>query len=140
MNYVEKRMNLFEVDDSYHLAHCISSDCMMGAGIAVDFQKKYKLRFKLLSRPFKERKHPACIRIGKVYNLITKKFAVGKPTYDSLEQALILMRNQMLEEGVYKIAMPKIGSGLDRLHWPRIREIIKEVFKDTDIEILICYL
>ncbi len=34
--------------------------------------------------------------------------------------------------------MPKIGCGLDGLNWDIVRSIIKEVFKDTDIEILIC--
>ena len=35
----EEKRNLFEVDDKYYLAHCISEDCAMGAGIAVDFNK-----------------------------------------------------------------------------------------------------
>ena len=26
----EEKRNLFEVDDKYYLAHCISSDCKMG--------------------------------------------------------------------------------------------------------------
>jgi hypothetical protein len=36
--------------------------------------------------------------------------------------------------------MPKIGYGLDRLQWGKTKEIIQEVFKDTDIEILVCHL
>jgi hypothetical protein len=36
--------------------------------------------------------------------------------------------------------MPKIGSGLDKLQWPRVREIIQEVFINFDeAEILVCY-
>jgi hypothetical protein len=34
--------------------------------------------------------------------------------------------------------MPIIGCGLDRLQWDKVSEIIKDVFKDTDIEILVC--
>ena len=37
-----------------------------------------------------------------------------------------------------KIAMPKIGSGLDRLNWQDVEQIIKDVFADTDVEILVC--
>ena len=37
-----------------------------------------------------------------------------------------------------KIAMPVIGCGLDRLEWCKVSEIIKEVFEDTDVEILVC--
>ena len=37
-----------------------------------------------------------------------------------------------------KIAMPVIGCGLDRLDWSKVSDIIKDVFSDTDIEILVC--
>ena len=37
-----------------------------------------------------------------------------------------------------KIAIPVIGCGLDGLEWCKVSEIIKEVFKGTDIEILVC--
>ena len=40
--------------------------------------------------------------------------------------------------GYKKIAMPHIGCGLDRLEWPKVRNIIQEVFHDDGIEILIC--
>ena len=39
-----------------------------------------------------------------------------------------------------KLAMPKIGCGLDRLDWDEVYDIICEVFEDTDVEILICEL
>ena len=42
------------------------------------------------------------------------------------------------DKEINKIAMPKIGCGLDRLNWDNVYEIIKDVFKDTDVEILIC--
>ena len=41
---------------------------------------------------------------------------------------------------ITKLAMPCIGCGLDKLKWEKVREIIKEIFEDMDIEILICYL
>lgn len=33
--------------------------------------------------------------------------------------------------------MPKIGCGIDRLNWKKVSEIIKEIFEDVDIEIII---
>lgn len=38
------------------------------------------------------------------------------------------------------LAMPKIGCGLDRLQWGKVREIIQDKFKDLDIEIEVRYL
>ena len=49
------------------------------------------------------------------------------------------MRSIADKEGVTKIAMPKIGSGLDKLNWLQVQTIILDVFKDMDIEIVVCY-
>ena len=133
----EEKRNLFEVDDKYYLAHCISEDCAMGAGIAVDFQKRFNLRNKLFKCNIK---YPTCIPVGRVYNLITKAKYWNKPTYNSLESTLIGMRELALLGDIKFIAMPKIGCGLDRLQWGKVREMLHEVFKDTDIEILVCHL
>ena len=43
-----------------------------------------------------------------------------------------------MKNGINKIAMPMIGCGLDKLNWDKVSQIIKETFKDTDIEILVC--
>lgn len=135
-----KKMNLFEVDDRYYLAHCISADYKLGAGIAVDFDKKFKLKNKL--KQIGNGSYPDCIRIDRVYNLVTKSKYCGKPTYNTLKKSLELMKLDIQSIGrVYNyLAIPKIGCGLDRLSWGRVREIIKEVFGDTNIEILVCYI
>lgn len=39
MEFTEIKKDLFTMDDAYCLAHCISSDAKMGAGIAVEFKK-----------------------------------------------------------------------------------------------------
>lgn len=54
-----------------------------------------------------------------------------------ITRALGYTRSIAIDEEVKKIAMPKIGSGLE-LQWNKVSEIIQEVFKDTDIEILVC--
>ena len=140
MNLIEINMNLFNIGSDYALAHCISSDCKMGAGIAVEFQNRFNLRNQLLSLPHEKRAHPTCVRINRVYNLITKEWYYQKPTLETVRGALLSMREQLLENGVEKLAMPRIGSGLDGLPWLSVKEVIEEVFKDTNIEIRICYL
>ena len=42
MKIEEVNGDLFSCDDKYALAHCISFDCKMGAGIASEFVKRYK--------------------------------------------------------------------------------------------------
>ena len=48
------------------------------------------------------------------------------------------MRNYCEGSDIKKIAMPTIGCGLDRLEWNKVSDIIKEVFSEMSIEILIC--
>ena len=137
----EEKRNLFDVGNEYHLAHCISSDCKMGAGIAVEFQKRYKLRNILLNKyNEEERKHPTCIFEKSVLNLITKEKYWHKPTYQTLQTSLIVMRRIVVTDKIKYIAMPKLGCGLDRLQWGKVREIVYETFKDLDGEILVCYI
>jgi O-acetyl-ADP-ribose deacetylase (regulator of RNase III) len=136
--YTEEHVDIFTLDDSeYHFAHCIASDLGMGAGIAVPFRKKYGLRGRIqkVDEPLK---HPTCILTPPVFNLITKRVSSGKPTYDSMRISLIKMKEHIVENDIKKVAMPKIGCGLDRLQWGAVREMIKDIFGDLDIKVKVC--
>jgi hypothetical protein len=50
------------------------------------------------------------------------------------------MHDQCEELGIKYLAMPKIGCGLDKLDWNRVSDMIREIFSDLDIEIMVCYL
>ena len=73
-----------------------------------------------------------------VYNIVTKKYSTGKPTRESFDKSIEILRDKMIENGDKFLAIPLIGAGLDRLSWDENRETIKRVFQDTDIEILVC--
>jgi hypothetical protein len=78
--------------------------------------------------------------VDNVFNLVTKPKCYHKPTYESLRESLEAMKNLMSLWAVTKLAIPKIGCGLDRLSWPEVYDIICEVFEGTDVEILVCEL
>jgi O-acetyl-ADP-ribose deacetylase (regulator of RNase III) len=145
MIYKEETMDLFSVSDDYYLAHCISADFGMGKGIVVEFNKRFDMKRKLQSKYpdyVNEWHHNNwcgdCILEGRVLNLVTKERYFYKPTYDSLRSALLVCRLECNYNNIKKIAMPIIGCGLDKLQWDKVSEIIKEVFQDSDIEILVC--
>ena len=140
MIFKEYEGDLFSIDDKYYLVHCISTDCSLSAGIAVKFEKKYHLRSKLLDYPYFDRIYPCCILIDKAFNLITKEKYWQKPTYKSLELSLLKLKDLILAKEIKYIAMPRIGCGLDKLNWSKVRNSIQDIFKDTDIEILVCYI
>lgn len=147
MKLRQEKCNLFSVPKEYYLAHCISADFGMGAGIAVQFNNHFDMKRKLITKysdylkVWDDKKNKGtCILEGKVFNLITKRNCWQKPTYKSLENALICMLNYAKYNNVKKIAMPMIGCGLDRLEESKVKDIINKIFEDTDIEILICVL
>ena len=72
-----------------------------------------------------------------VYYLITKKKYWGKPTYDTLKDSLLSMKNHMLENGVRNLSMPRIGCGLDMLQWPKVELMLREIFADMELTVSI---
>jgi len=88
MNLIEKQGNLFDLEDTHYLVHCVSADFALGKGIAKEFDKRYSMRLKLLANS----SSGECILIGNVFNLITKDRYWHKPTYQSLRQSLEVMK------------------------------------------------
>ncbi len=83
------KKDLFTIKDCFY-AHCISRDYALGAGIAVEFNKRYNMRKKLICM---SEKHPStlrkrCICIDNVFNLVTKEKYWHKPTYETLKESL----------------------------------------------------
>ena len=155
MKYAEITGDLFSeenINSDTYFAQCISADFGMGKGIAVEFNKRFDTKRKVWDMFDGNVVHAwdgngadgepqgACFQTDRVLNLVTKRNYWGKPTYETLTQALISMREVCEEKGIKKVAMPQIGCGLDRLEWGRVSDIIRQVFQDTDIEITVCKL
>ena len=137
MLYKEEIRDLFSVGNEYILAHCISADFKMGAGIAVKFSEM-GVRDELVRNCGKNlwRGHGFMIPTyggREVCNLITKDKYYYKPTYETLTEALDDLKIYMDMSIKGKVAMPLIGCGLDRLEWVKVREIIQNVFADKEV-------
>ncbi|MDE7399852.1 MAG: macro domain-containing protein [Oscillospiraceae bacterium] len=143
MTFSEIQGDLFTRTDCV-LCHCISSDFALGAGIAKKFAQmgvKKQLRENFPSE-WQGRGYCLITKTNSVVvgNLVTKQRYFHKPTLETLRQALYDFREQAIQRGLRKIAMPKIGCGLDKLQWEDVREIIQDVLKDTNLEIFVYYL
>lgn len=142
MIFKEINGDLFESDEKYTLVHCISADCAMGAGIAKTFDDRMPKMKKLLKRTIRENNMQGYFAIlyqgeRNVINLITKERYWHKPTYSSLKASLLNTKKIAIRNNIKYLAMPVIGCGLDRLQWSKVSVMIKEVFADTDIEIVV---
>lgn len=130
MPFHEEIGNLFDPKyGSYALGHCVGNDFLMGAGIAIEFRQRYgmvewlryyskgvgtTLRLIHYDRP--------------IFYLITKPSSqYSKPTYETLGASLRDLFAQMQELKIKKIAVPRLGCGLDGLDWRRVRELIQDL-------------
>lgn len=141
--YREVHRDLFKTDPSWVIAHCISADAALGAGIAKQFRNRFP---KLAYTVVQAKPHvPDCVRYVTpnwcvVYNLITKHKYWQKPTRHDLFASLDLLIAQMRANGERKLALPLIGAGLDRLSWPPTAKYLQQLADQFDLEIVVCKL
>lgn len=137
VNIVEKEGDLFTSNDS--LAHCVSADLKMGRGIACHFKSRYGGVDELKSQDGLAK--GGCVFLKRedqyIFYLITKERYWHKPTYDTLKQSLLKMREHCQTYEIENLSMPRIGAGLDRLQWERVLELIRNVFEKEAINITI---
>lgn len=127
--------NLLSAPKHQVVAHCISSDCALGAGVAKVLANAYpelrevcQKRTQLGSRGVTFYQSPQ----GRIIaNLVTKDRYFHKPTLADFERVMRHFADICARKGARHIAMPyHIGCGLDRLPWDKVQTIIQDAFVD----------
>ena len=72
-----------------------------------------------------------------IIHMITKEKYYGKPTYTSLTQCLKKLYANLKELGLNRLSIPRIGCGLDRLEWSKVKHIIEKIFVDVDVTVYV---
>lgn len=144
MQFTEEQNDLFNYEGKAWLAHCISADFGMGKGIATQFNEKYNLKNHMIKNYMRDNwvGRGYCIPVKDfcVFNLVTKEKYHKKPTNETLRQALVHMKEYAVAHNISTIAMPTIACGLDGMQWSIVKKLIKAIFENTDIEIIVCKL
>lgn len=142
MTLREKNRNLLDVPQGYYLAHCITADFSLGAGVAKQIDSIFNMKEKLHRFFTSGAKYHLgdALLVDNVFNLVIKRDSTKKAKYKRLQAALIDMRDQMDDNVVTKVAIPRLGCGHEGMNWEKVKGIINEVFEDTDVEILVCSL
>ena len=135
--YHELHGNLFHSTDS--IAHCVSADFKLSAGIARKIRRKYPTQYPSNIDHVLNPLFPQWLPEEKryIYHLITKQKFHNKPTYSTLRSSLEHMRIHAESNGISRISLPCIGSGLDKLSWPMVRQLIQEVFRTSSVVITV---
>lgn len=128
--------DLFAAKDN--MAHCVSADFRMSAGIAVKFRDLFKHQAELRAEGWTVGQ-VARKRSGDIYvfYMVTKYIYYRKPTYWSLYCALVELARWVELLGLRTMAIPPISCVRDKLHWGTVREMIKDVFDGIDIVITV---
>lgn len=151
------KKDITTISSDFLICHCISADAAMGAGVALALVRRFpsmksEVKECLETIPFAQRVSQVVFFVDDisntiVANMITKTHYWDKSStmpqgayLDNLRQCLILVKQVMLERNIKKLAMPKIGCGLDRCSWMEVESIILDVFDGTDIDITVCVL
>lgn len=141
MIFREEKGDLFELKDTHLLVHCISRDCVLGAGIASRFRVYFPEMANSLFRYMQTNENAInrkCLLYNNsVANLITKDRYFNKPTYESMRESIQELREIIIRKQYTKIAMPRIGCGLDKLVWRKVKLIIQEELGMLDIEVVV---
>jgi len=136
--YAEVRGDLFSSKDS--LVHCVSADLAMGKGIALKFKEKFG-QVEYLKSQRKVVGEVAVLKVTPpfrcIFYLVTKPWYYAKPSYETLRQCLHELKKLCTTHSITRLAMPRIGCGLDQLQWPMVRSIIQGVFNGTGINITV---
>lgn len=147
----EVRGDLLSVGCDFMVAHCISRDCALGKGIARDIDQAFGVRRALLGTGFNYGKSLVGIvevpvvdgpykGVMMIANIVTKAHFWEKPTYESMRAGLGELRGLMEKMHVVRLAVPRIGCGLDGMDWKEVKKIILDTFKGSRMVIRVYYL
>lgn len=124
-----------EEKDAYFVEY-LCGDLKMGKGVSLEFNKIFDVK-NLVSKDKESKKyhwngHGACLtaKTAPVFILINKENNWTKTNGELSKEALISMKEKALLRGVNKIYLPKFNGVKEGL--------IKSVFNDTEIEIIVC--
>lgn len=144
---IEKTGNLLSSSDS--LAHCVSQNLRMGAGVA----RQIKIHFGNVQYLRSQRAKVGQVAYLRredttfftafphqdryVFYLVTKRSHRDKPTLAALQTCLTNLANICISLRLTKLSISRLGCGLDKLDWADVKQAIVTSFANIDIEITV---
>lgn len=151
--------DLFDLDHQFDaLAQGVNTKGIMGAGIAVEFKRRFPIMYVNYTAICSEfgssltglmQTHFTHQEIGPdltgdieyrethIYNLFTQEFPGRNAQYQYLESAAILMRLHAEENHIQRIGMPWIGAGIGGLEKHNVQHLLQRVLKPSFCEFIL---
>ena len=136
-NVKEVHGELIESPSEYHIVSEIEKYYNFRSGVNYELRQKFGIDQTLKSN--KDIGDVVKFKYGDRYIifLITKTKQKQLATYENTHLALLNLKYFCQKHSLTKLAMNQIGRK-DGLDWTRIRSMIRYIFRNTDIEIIIC--
>ena len=136
-NYQEVIGNVLDSKDS--IAHCVSADFKMSAGIARHFKRRFPTKYPTdLDHSYTPLWPQWLLETRRyLYLLVTKQTYFNKPTYSTLRAFLERMRTHAENNSISRISIPCIGTGLDQLDWHKVKLLIQETFRTSPVQVVV---
>lgn len=140
MKFIEEVRDILDIEKKYFICHASSRDLDMSQGLANVINNTYDL-----VNGIKLKYGTDYLAVGESYvvgNVIT--LIVKRNKYDSvllsdIKECIEDLACMVDDEGIRYIAFPKICCGNMGMNWKDVKQIIREVFEDLDVTILICH-
>ncbi len=124
------------------IGHGVNTRGRMGAGVAVDFRR----RFPEMYKEYRRRCHNDELAAGSyflwtqsdpwVLNLATQAELAGA-SRPFVRDALSLLAARYEAEGITSLALPRIAAGLGGLSWGEVKSLLDEIFADLPLPVFV---
>lgn len=140
--------DIFKVPGVHNYAHGCNCAGAMGKGIALQFKSKYPEMYNIYRHMCQSQVfRPGSIYDydygeGHVYNLGTEEHWKLGAKLEYIERSVEKMLLKAKLDGVGKIAMPAIGSGLGGLNWTEVKRILNSLtdkYPEVDLYVVETY-
>jgi O-acetyl-ADP-ribose deacetylase (regulator of RNase III) len=135
--------DLFAAPDLPALAHGCNCAGAMGAGIAVDFKRRWPAMYDEYHRLCKAGAFkPGDVftweaRDRTIFNLGTQKTWRTKATLGAIQLSVSRMVALADERGLERIGVPRIGAGHGRLEWPAVKKILEQTCRRARVNVVV---
>ncbi len=124
------------------LAHGVNCEGRMGAGIAVEFKRRFPSMFTRYREMCNDgRLTPGGVYLEKntspwVLNLATQS-KVGRAELAYVHSCIKWIADHFEQEGITTMAMPRIAAGLGKLPWEPVEQIIQELLQPLPLPVFL---
>jgi O-acetyl-ADP-ribose deacetylase (regulator of RNase III) len=137
--------NLF--DQNLHaLAHGCNTAGVMGAGIALEFRKRYPPMYEI----YRAMCGTGDFRLGTafawteeldmrplIFCMATQPTPGPTASLDAIRTSLTQVLTECEALGVTEVGMPRIGAGLGGLDWADVSKVVTEVAHDSPVDVVV---